>query len=523
MAVRNYSNTAVETSLVGGINNSDTSLVVGSTTGFPASTPYTLALDFDAATQELVEVTAVAGTTLTVTRGVDNTSAQSHANAAAVAHVISKRDVSEPNAHIAASTDVHGLAGGAAVVGTSSTQTLTNKTMSGASNTFTAIPASTALTGNFGIVKAVAPAATDVPLIAKGAAAQSANLFEARNSAEAAQFTIDPLGKTLAGGGLVTGDRLAVGTGDVIAGVQAAVVVDSTEVGLRINNTGAGTASALEIQDNGTSRLVALKTGQLTQSTGKVGFGAIGAPAGQKLIIVNDGATTDDVLVVKGVASQSANLQEWQSSDGAEVASVSAVGTGTFFTVAALAATIDAASDTVVLTVKGHSTQTSNMQEWKNDAGTALARISGTGYLAAFVPICTLTRSGAQTITTGTFTAIGWDGEGVDNAGGHDNATNNSRYTVQQAGYYRVSGTIEWAGSSTGIRDVAVRKNAVATNYIFHHEAGLPASDHGISFGGIIPVSFAVNDYLEVFVQHSVGANHDLTADSHVSIEWVSS
>lgn len=45
MANRNYSNTAVATTLVGAINNSVTSLVVGSVSGFPVSFPYTLVLD----------------------------------------------------------------------------------------------------------------------------------------------------------------------------------------------------------------------------------------------------------------------------------------------------------------------------------------------------------------------------------------------------------------------------------------------------------------------------------------------
>ena len=46
MAVnRYYSNTAVETTLSTGINNSETSIDVGSVSGFPVSYPYTLVLD----------------------------------------------------------------------------------------------------------------------------------------------------------------------------------------------------------------------------------------------------------------------------------------------------------------------------------------------------------------------------------------------------------------------------------------------------------------------------------------------
>lgn len=46
MAVnRYYSNTAVATTLSAGINNSVTSMQVGSVSGFPVSFPYTLVID----------------------------------------------------------------------------------------------------------------------------------------------------------------------------------------------------------------------------------------------------------------------------------------------------------------------------------------------------------------------------------------------------------------------------------------------------------------------------------------------
>lgn len=151
MAARNYSNTAVDTTLVGAITNSQTSITVASASGFPASFPYSLVLDEGTASEEVVNVTAALGTTLTVGRGVDGTTNVSHLSGATVHHSITARDVQEPQDHIAASTNVHGLSGGAAVVGNSSTQTLTNKTMSGASNTFTNLPAAN-VTGTFGSV-----------------------------------------------------------------------------------------------------------------------------------------------------------------------------------------------------------------------------------------------------------------------------------------------------------------------------------------------------------------------------------
>lgn len=129
MTVRFYSSTAVATSLNGAIAAGATAINVNDTTGFPTNFPYVLSLDYGGAAEELVDVTAAAGLSLTVTRGVDGTSAQSHGNGAVVRHVASGRDFSDSRNHENASTNVHGLSGGAAVVGDISSQTLTNKTL----------------------------------------------------------------------------------------------------------------------------------------------------------------------------------------------------------------------------------------------------------------------------------------------------------------------------------------------------------------------------------------------------------
>jgi microcystin-dependent protein len=136
-ATRFYSSTAGQMFLSGAITSGATSATLTAVTGLPSSLPYTLLLDPGLATEEVVECTAIGGSVVTITRGMDGSSAQAHASGAEVRHGFSARDFQDSRNHEANTTTAHGVAG--AVAGTTSTQTFTNKTMSGSSNTFSNI------------------------------------------------------------------------------------------------------------------------------------------------------------------------------------------------------------------------------------------------------------------------------------------------------------------------------------------------------------------------------------------------
>lgn len=116
-------------------------------------------------------------------------------------------------------------------------------------------------------------------------------------------------------------------------------------------------------------------------------------------------------IVVRGAASQTANLTEWQDSSGTVLAKVDSSGIGTFAqgSFAGGAATIDGGggaalgaiytgalkgsptsynffsnvtgSPYATVVVKGLSGQTTNLQEWQNSAGTVLSKITSDGQI----------------------------------------------------------------------------------------------------------------------------------------------
>ena len=135
MTTRNYSSRSQQSTLTSAITSGASTMVVQSGPALlggatiPAGTTFTLVIDPDTAIEEIVDATAVSTNTFTITRAIDGSSAQAHSAGAVTRHMAIGRDYRESNAHIEASTGVHGISNSSSVVGTIDTQTLTNKTL----------------------------------------------------------------------------------------------------------------------------------------------------------------------------------------------------------------------------------------------------------------------------------------------------------------------------------------------------------------------------------------------------------
>jgi hypothetical protein len=135
MTTRNYSSRSQQTTLTSAVTAGASTLVVQSGAALlggqsiPAGTTFTIVVDPDTAIEEIIDATAVSTNTFTITRAIDGSSAQGHSAGAVVRHMAIGRDYRESNAHIEASTGVHGISNSSSVVGTIDTQTLTNKTL----------------------------------------------------------------------------------------------------------------------------------------------------------------------------------------------------------------------------------------------------------------------------------------------------------------------------------------------------------------------------------------------------------
>jgi microcystin-dependent protein len=139
---RNYSSIAEVKTLADNVpqtgTNSDKVTVLPNVTGLP-TVPFVLVLNPDTSSEEAVLATSLSGTTYTVTRNIEGGGLKTHTAGQTVKHMIVGSDLQIVHDHFSDNSlttgTAHGVSGG--VVGRTSSQTLTNKTINLTDNTLT--------------------------------------------------------------------------------------------------------------------------------------------------------------------------------------------------------------------------------------------------------------------------------------------------------------------------------------------------------------------------------------------------
>jgi hypothetical protein len=115
-------------------------------------------------------------------------------------------------------------------------------------------------------------------------------------------------------------------------------------------------------------------------------FGTASPTGGVAQVQITNATTTAVGLIVKGAASQTANLQEWQNSAGTVQSRINSAGTflvngGSYIQSDGRTFINSSSAAFIPLTVRGTTSQTGNLQEWQDSSGTVLAKIGSGGVL----------------------------------------------------------------------------------------------------------------------------------------------
>jgi hypothetical protein len=211
-----------------------------------------------------------------------------------------------------------------------------------------------------------------VPIRVNAIAGQTANLFEIRDSAATNYVAVNSAGTILFGGN----------SGSFLSGANGRVNVQLSgdNVGLTVRAFATQTADLVKIQNSSGTDLVRV------DSAGRGIFptilaGALTGSIGVQMAVQPTSASTPG-FAVRGAASQSVDLLQLQNSAATVLGGFGNTGnlkvrTSTEFSAALNVAA--AASTQIGAVIRGAASQSASIQEWQNDGGTALARVLSDG------------------------------------------------------------------------------------------------------------------------------------------------
>lgn len=139
-------------------------------------------------------------------------------------------------------------------------------------------------------------------------------------------------------------------------------------------------------------------------------------------------------------------------------------------------------------------------------------------------PYAFIYQATAQTTTNAVNAVTLFDATLWDNYSGHNNVTNNTRYTAQVAGTYGVLCHASWAPNATGSRLVSPQVNTVGIT----SGSQIPATQvtNWTAHETYSQVFLNVGDYVEMVVDQHSGGNLALNAgtapyQTYMEVEWL--
>ena len=209
----------------------------------------------------------------------------------------------------------------------------------------------------------------------------------------AANIGIDQSGLTLAQSQITNlltdlGAKASLTATQTFTGTQTIESSSSSLRALIVKGAASQTGTIQEWQTNASSAVASMDIGGLLRSNGVLSIQ--GFTFGRLLMgttgpILDVSTPTVPVFRVRGAGSQTAALQQWQNNAGGVVASVSPTGdfSGGVLTSNWSLRVNGGTAASVVAIVKGAASQSANLQEWQNSAGTVLAKVDNTGQIWA--------------------------------------------------------------------------------------------------------------------------------------------
>lgn len=486
MSGENYVNTASVATTAAPVGPADLTFTVAANTGFPAA-PYWGMFEKATGSAELVRVTNVAGSTLTITRGQGGTSATSHGAGVTFEHVVPASLFNENETHNAATT-AHGVTG--VVVGTTGAQTVQDKNFRGAFRADYTDALPVGITASFES-NANSAAARDgfVHKNTAGDAARSGFLLQQSGTD---RFKVSNTGNvtiTPASGTAVTanGPVTVTGTATLSGGVSTTTITASGAV-----NTGTVTS-----------------TGALNGLSASI-VGTVHA----------DGALdTDGTLTVDGASTLTGAVTA-----GSTIAATGAISAPS----AAFTNQVTSYGGRVVPSVTSFPSSPVDGQVVYRADEVMFYRWSASGgawgRFENFTPKCELRQTTLQTIGSGAWTALVFQTEDLDTHNGH--AASSTEYIVPAGwtGYLKCNGGVGWAvdtGTSRGVRwvkngtPVATGAKTVANSSTIELAFDAKFKKIPVVGGDVIT--------LEAWQNKGSNVNTTVTSEnqSYMSLEWV--